>query len=202
MVKKVKPITGRQKEALDFINSFINKMGYAPSLREIADFLETENLSTAQYFVQQLEQKGYLKKDPHKNRGITTITQKWTVPLLGCIAAGQPIEPIEDPEPVQVPTSIKLNKNHSYYALRVKGDSMIDMGILDQDIILVKHQMSADLGEVVVGITEDGATLKILGRENGKIVLKPRNQNYENIFPTTLEIRGIFVGLIRSELIF
>jgi len=199
MPVKVKPITGRQKEVLDFINSFISDKGYAPSLRELADYLKTDNLSTAQYFIKQLEKKGYLRREHHKNRGITPIIHEQTVPLLGYIAAGKPIEPIEDSEPIQVPTNIQLNNNHSYYALRVKGDSMMDMGILDKDIVLIKHQMTANVGDVVVGITEKGATLKILGRRNGKIVLEPRNRSYKTIFPKQLEIRGVFVGLIRTE---
>lgn len=198
MPLSVKPLTNRQKEALDFINAFIRENGYSPSLKELANFLETENLSTAQYYIQELEKKGYLQRDPHKNRGITTITQKRPVPLLGYIAAGEPIEPMEDSEPVQVPTNIKLDKNHSYYALRVKGDSMIDMGILDNDIVLIKHQMTANVGDVVVGITENGATLKILGERNGKKVLEPRNTKYDTIIPEQLEIRGLFAGLIRA----
>jgi len=199
MPMSVKPLTNRQKEALDFINTFIRENGYSPSLKELANFLETENLSTAQYFIQELEKKGYIKRDPHKNRGISPIIQKRTIPVLGYIAAGEPIEPIEDSEPVQVPTNIKLDKNHSYYALRVKGDSMIDMGILDNDIVLIKHQMTADKGDVVVGITEKGATLKIFDRENGRIVLKPRNKKYNSIKPEQLDIRGLFVGLVRSS---
>lgn len=198
MPMSVKPLTNRQKEALDFINAFIRENGYSPSLKELAKFLETKNLSTAQYFIQELEKKGYIKRDPYKNRGISLITQKHTIPLLGYIAAGEPIEPTENAEPVQIPTNIKLDKNHSYYALKVKGDSMIDMGILDKDIVLVKHQMTADKGDVVVGITEKGATLKIFDRENGRIVLRPRNQKYDTIIPDQLEIRGVFVGLMRT----
>lgn len=193
----VKPITGRQKEALDFINSFVRDKEYAPSLRDLAKFLETKNLSTAQYFIRQLEKKGYLKREHYKNRGITPITQKQIIPLLGYIAAGEPIEPIEDSQPVEVPTDIKLNKNYPYYALKVKGDSMMDMGVLDNDIILIKHQMTADIGDVVVGITEKGATLKILDRKNGRIVLQPKNSQFKTIFPEQLEIRGVFAGLIR-----
>ena len=195
----VKPITGRQKEALDFINSFIRDKGYAPSLRELAAFLKTKNLSTAQYFVRELEKKGYLKRDHYKSRGITTITPKQTIPLLGNIAAGEPIEPIENPEPIEVPQNIKLSAGKSYYALRVKGDSMMDMGILDDDIVLIKHQMTADIGAVLVGITEKGATLKILGRKNGRTILEPRNPKYDTIIPDQLEVRGVFVGLIRAE---
>lgn len=199
MPSLVKPLTGRQKDMLDFINSFMHEKGYAPSLREMASFLQTKNLSTAQYFVQELVKKGYLRKDLHKNRGIALIIQTQKVPLLGYIAAGEPIEPIENSDPIQVPTDLKLNPNQSYYALKVKGDSMMDMGILNNDTILIKHQMTADVGEVVVGITENGATLKVLGRENGRIILQPKNPKYETIIPERLEVRGIFVGLIRAE---
>jgi len=195
---KVKPLTDRQKAVLDFINSFMAKNGYAPSLRELAKFLDTENLSTAQYYIEELEKKGHLKRSPHKNRGIAPITQRQIVPLLGVIAAGEPVEPIENPEPIQVPSDIKLSPNQSYYALRVKGDSMIDMGILDNDVVLIKHQMTADIGDTVVGITEKGATLKVLGQKNGRTILQPRNPKYEIIIPEQLEIRGKFVGLIRN----
>jgi len=195
----VKPITGRQKQALDFINSFVRDKGYAPSLRDLAEFLGTKNLSTAHYFTRQLEKKGYLKREHYKNRGITPIVQKQTVPLLGYIAAGEPIEPIEDSEPVEVPTDIKLNKNLSYYALKVKGNSMIDMGVLDNDLVLIQHQMTANNGEVVVAITENGAVLKVFRKRGGKITLEPRNKNYPVIEPQELEIRGRFVGLIRES---
>ena len=195
----VKALTDKQKKVLDFINSFMQGKGYAPSLRELATFLDTKNLSTAQYYIEELEKKGYVKRDPHKNRGMAPITQKQRVPLLGFIAAGEPIEPIENAEPIQVPNNINLKPNQSYYALRVKGDSMMDMGILDKDIVLIKHQMTADIGDTVVGITEKGATLKVLGQKNGRTILQPRNPKYEIIVPEQLEIRGKFVGLIRQD---
>jgi len=194
----VKALTDKQKGVLDFINSFMHEKGYAPSLRELATFLDTKNLSTAQYYIEELEKKGYVKRDPHKNRGMAPITQKQTIPLLGFIAAGEPIEPIENAEPIQIPNNIKLSPNQSYYALKVKGDSMIDMGILDNDVVLIKHQMTADIGDTVVGITEKGATLKVLGQKNGRTILQPRNPKYEIIIPEQLEIRGKFVGLIRN----
>lgn len=199
MSTSVKPITGRQKEALDFISSFIQKKGYAPSLRELASFLKTDNLSTAQYFVKQLEERGYLKREYYKSRGITPVTKKQTVSLLGNIAAGEPIEPIENPESVEVPSNIKLNPIYSYYALRVKGDSMIDMGVLDNDLVVIKHQMSADIGDVVVAITEKGATLKVFQKKNGRVILEPKNPKHAPIIPKQLEIRGILVGLIRAN---
>lgn len=198
-MQEAKPLTKKQKETLDFINFFIAEKGYSPSLKEIAEFLDTQNLSTAQYFIEALEQKGRLKRAPHKNRGITPLNRNHIVPLLGYIAAGKPIEPIENPEDIEVPQNIKLDSHFPYYALKVTGDSMIDMGILDNDIVLIKHQMTAENGDVIVAITEDGATLKVYKKRGRKIILQPRNEDYPAIEPKRLEIRGKFIGLIRSQ---
>lgn len=197
-MQEVKPLTARQRQVLNFLNCFVREKGYSPSLKEIARELKTSNLSTAQYFVEQLKEKGYLKKNEGKTRGITPLANLHTIPLLGYIAAGKPIEPIEDSEPIEVPTNIRLSQNQSYYALKVKGNSMIDMGVLDNDIVLVRHQMSADIGDVVVGITEKGATLKVLGKRKGRVVLEPKNPRYDTIIPRQLEVRGVFIGLIRT----
>lgn len=196
-MQDIKPLTGKQKETLDFINSFVMENGYSPSLQEIANHLD-KNLSTAQYFVKQLKEKGYLVKSAKKARGISPVPNQHNIPLLGYIAAGKPIEPIENPEEISIPEHIKIDPRYPHYALKVKGDSMIDMGILDDDTILIRHQMTADIGDTVVGITEKGATLKVLGRKNGKIILQPRNPKYDIIIPRELEIRGKFVGLIRN----
>lgn len=196
-MQDVKPLTGKQKEALDFINSFIRENGYSPSLQEIADHIG-KNLSTAQYFVKELGEKGYLVKSANRARGISPIPNQHNIPLLGYITAGKPIEPIENPEEISIPEHIKIDPRYPHYALKVKGDSMIDMGILNDDIVLIKHQMTADIGDVIVGITENGATLKVLGKQKGKIVLLPKNPKYETIIPEQLEIRGKFLGLIRN----
>lgn len=193
-----KPITKKQKEVLTFILRFISENGYSPALKEVATYLQTNNLSTAQYFVRELEGRGYLKKTNHAARGIQPITNTTSIPLLGVIAAGKPIEPIENPEEIEVPSSIKLSSRYSHYALKIKGDSMIDMGILNDDVVLIQHQMTANVGDVVVAITENGATLKVLKEINEKKVLEPRNLNYPTIFPRQLEIRGKFIGLIRT----
>jgi len=197
-MQDIKPLTGKQKDTLDFINSFVGENGYSPSLQEIADHIG-KNLSTAQYFVKELEEKGYLIKSANKARGISTIPNQHNIPLLGYIAAGKPMEPIENPEEISIPEHIKIDPRYPHYALRVRGDSMIDMGILNDDIVLIKHQMTADIGDTIVGITEKGATLKVLGRKNGRIILQPRNPKYEIIIPKELEIRGKFVGLVRSN---
>lgn len=198
-MQEVLPLTQRQKQALDFITKYIQENGFSPSLKDVARFLGTENLSTAQYFVDQLTQKGHLKKETGKNRGISPIFRNQTVQLLGYIAAGNPIEPIENPTTVTLPTDIELDQNFPHYALKVKGDSMIDMGILDGDTVLIKHQLVANDGDVVVAITEKGATLKVLRKAQQNYFLEARNKSFPNIYPKQLEIRGKFVGLIRSS---
>ena len=194
-----KPITKRQKEVLNFVIRFMAKNGYPPALKEIAGFLGTKNISTAQYFIKELEDKGYLKKKTSAARGISPISQSQSVPLLGLIAAGDPIEPLENPEEIAVPSSISIDTRYPHYALKIKGDSMIDMGVLNGDIVLIKHQLTAQTGDVIVAITEKGATLKIFKRIGNKISLEPRNKNLQTIYPTSLEIRGKFVGLIRPS---
>jgi len=197
-MQDIKPLTGKQKKTLDFINFFLREKGFSPSLHEIAKFLG-KNPSTAQYYVNELKEKGYLTKNANKARGISPIPSQYNIPLLGFIAAGKPIEPIENPEEIQIPANIDIDSRYPHYALKVKGDSMIDMGILDNDIVLIKHQMTANDGEVVVAVTENGATLKTFRNKNGRIFLEPRNKKLENIYPKSLEIRGIFKGLIRNN---
>lgn len=194
----VLPLTQRQKQALDYITKYIEENGYSPALKDVASFLGTKNLSTAQYFIEQLTQKGYLKRETYKNRGISPISPNQTVQLLGHIAAGKPIEPIENPTTVNLPKDLQLDQKYPHYALKVKGNSMMDMGILDGDTVLVRHQLVAKSGDVVVAITEEGATLKVF-RENGaSIYLEAKNKDFPNIYPKSLEIRGKFVGLIRN----
>lgn len=197
VVKIQKPLTPRQKRVLDFICKFAEENGYSPSLSEIAKFLK-KSISTAQHYVEELQNKGYLRKEENIARGISPINQKSNkIPLLGYIAAGQPVEPLEDPEPISVPKTM-LSSPGQYYALRIKGDSMVEDGICSGDIVVIKHQLTAESGETVVAITEKGATLKIFRKRDGKIFLEPRNRNLPNIYPKELEIRGKFCGLIRS----
>lgn len=198
-MQEVLPLTQRQKQALDYITKYIQENGYSPALKDVAGFLGTENLSTAQYFIEQLSQKGYLKRETYKNRGISPISQSQTVQLLGYIAAGNPIEPIENPMTVNLPKDLQLDQKYPHYALKVKGDSMMDMGILDGDTVLIRHQLIVVDGDAVVAITEKGATLKIYRKRGQKIYLEAKNKNYPNIYPEQLEIRGKFVGLIRSS---
>lgn len=190
-------ITPKQKQVLDFIKGFVKDNGYSPSLQEIGKHFR-KSVSTAQHFVEELESRGFLQKTDNIARGISTTVQQFgRIFKLGIIAAGNPIEPIENPEPIDVPLSM-ISRKGDYYALEVQGTSMIDDNILDGDIIVVRHQKIAQDGNRVVAITENGATLKVYREGNGKSYLEPRNKKLANIYPKELEIRGKFCGLIRK----
>ncbi len=188
-------LTPKQKQILDFIQKFTEEKSYPPSLAEIANKFH-KSIPTIFQFVRTLKDKGYLEKENDVARGI--YTKKPEIFLLGKIAAGESIEPLENPEPIEIPKEM-IASPANYYALEVKGDSMIDEGILDHDIIVVKHQNTADNGDVVVAITEKGATLKVFKNKNGVKFLEPRNKKLKNIYPKSLEIRGKFVGLVRKN---
>lgn len=193
----VKTLTPKQKKILDFFISFYDKNGYPPSLKEIARRFK-KSIPTIHQYVKALVKKGYLAKAKYANRGVIPNKEEGVeIPLLGYIAAGEPIEPIENPEPLEVPLNM-VQKPGQYYALKVKGDSMIEDGICDGDIVVIEHQLTAESGETVVAITEDGATLKIFRKRNGKIFLEPRNKKLKIKYPKSLEIRGKLVGLIRN----
>lgn len=202
MSKRVnRTLTQKQRQILNFITSFSKKHGYAPSLEEVASKFGLSAISTAHYHIQALQKKGYLKKEENHPRGVSLFEEKpdsTEIPLVGMIAAGKPIEPIENPEPIKVPKNMVSNRG-DYYALKVQGDSMIEDGIWNGDIVVIKHQQTADDRDVVVAITEDGATLKRYRNQNGKTYLEPRNKNLEIIYPKELEIRGKFCGLIRNN---
>lgn len=188
-------LTPKQKQVLDFINEFTKDNGYPPSLAEIAKEFK-KSIPTIFQYVETLKNKGFLTKQEDVARGI--YTKKPEVFLMGNIAAGEPIEPLENPEPIEVPNEMIMSPGN-YYALQVKGDSMIDEGILDGDIVIVKHQKTADNGDIIVAVTEKGVTLKIFKRKNDKIILEPRNKKLKNIYPKELEIRGKFIGLLRKN---
>lgn len=190
--------TPKQKKVLDFVNTFRLKNGYAPSLNEIAHHFG-KSISTAQHFIEELRGKGQLLKEENVARGIISASESVKqIFKLGYIAAGSPIEPIENPEPVDVPLSL-LKGFGNYYALEVKGDSMVEDNIQDGDTILIRHQQSAKDGDRIVAITENGVTLKVYRNNGQKVYLEPRNKNLKNIYPKELEIRGKFCGLIRRE---
>lgn len=200
-MKKInRSVTPKQKKVFDFIVSYTAKHGYAPSLEEIGDEYGLA-ISTVHQHVTALKTKGFLKRENFQPRGVSVLEktpETAEIPLLGIIAAGSPIEPIENPEPIKVPRNLVTSRG-DFYALKVHGDSMIEDGIWDGDIVVIRHQQTADNGDTVVAITEDGATLKRYRNQNGRIYLEPKNQKLQNIYPRSLEIRGKFIGLLRKN---
>lgn len=193
-------LTQKQKEILDYIKDFESKNGYGPSLDETARYFGKVP-STIHQHIKILTEKGYLKKLSNQPRSIGSFKETdhvAEIPLLGKIAAGEPIEPIENKKMITISKDL-ISTNGSFYALEVKGDSMIEEGILDGDIAIIKHQNDAQNGDIVVAVTEYGATLKKFYRHPGKIELRPRNPKLVSIFYNygEVEIRGKFTGLLR-----
>lgn len=198
---KVNMLTRRQKEIFDFISLFITKNGYSPSLEEIRQNFGLNSVATIHEHIETLYEKGYLKKESNQPRAITPYSsseQIVEIPLLGLIAAGQPIEAIENPEPFLVNKQL-ISQTGNHYALRVQGNSMIEEGIFDGDVVVIREQKTADNGDTVVAIINGNeATVKKLYREENRIRLQPANQALLPIFTDEIEIRGKVVSIIRS----
>ncbi|MEK7653299.1 MAG: transcriptional repressor LexA [Patescibacteria group bacterium] len=194
-------ITKRQKQALDFVTSFQGKKGFSPSLEEIKKHLKLSSVSTAHHHIKKLQESGYLQKEYNQPRAVSIRNEKATikVPLVGTIAAGQPIEAIETRGETITVSRDEVGKYGKNYALRVQGNSMIDEGIFDGDIVVVRKQEFADNGQTVVAIIDDNeATLKKLYREKNRIRLQPANPTLFPIYREEVEIRGIVVKIIRN----
>jgi SOS regulatory protein LexA len=193
-------LTKRQKEVMDFIGTYAKKRAYAPSLEEIRKGLKLASVSTAHFHVKKLEDLGYLRKEEHQPRAIDLFKSKRLVeiPLLGTIAAGIPIEAIETGDTITVAKE-DIGRVGDHYALRVQGNSMIDDGIYDGDLVVIRRQDSADDGETVVAIVNDNeATLKRIYREKGGFRLQPANPSLFPIYTKEVEIRGVVVKIIRN----
>jgi len=195
-------LTPKQKKVLDFISSFVSKKGYSPSLEEIASYSKLNAISTVHQHVEALRDKGYLRKEENQPRGILPIEKDLAtidVPLIGTIAAGEPIEAIEYQAEALTITRNQLGKVGNLYALRVRGNSMIDEGIFDGDIVIIRQQKFADNGQTVVAIiNENEATLKKFYREKNRVRLQPANPTLFPIYTDDIEIRGVVVNIIRN----
>lgn len=197
-------LTKRQKQVLDFVESYSQQKGYAPSFEEIRKRLKLASVSTVHFHVKKLKEGGYLGKIENKARAISIASKEplVKVPLLGTIAAGEPIEAIRENEFIAVPKTT-LPSTGNLYALRVIGNSMIDENIKDGDIVLVKQQDTAENGERVVALIDNHeATLKKFYKERGHIRLQPANKNIEPIIldkGTPVAIQGIVLDVIRTE---
>ncbi|MDO8429651.1 MAG: transcriptional repressor LexA [Candidatus Daviesbacteria bacterium] len=195
----------RQKQILDFIRQYIERYSYSPTLGEIAESIGVSSLATVHEHLQALVLKGVIKRFEGAVRGIELIDQRISsslkgieLPVLGFIAAGQPIMTYTDPDAtVNIPTHMISGKRRSY-VLQVKGDSMIEDGILDGDYVIIEEQTTAHDGEIVVALLENGlATLKRFFKEQDRIRLEPANATMDPIYATDVKIQGKCVGVIR-----
>ena len=194
-------LTKRQKQVLDFIKSYKEKNKYSPSLEEIKENLKISSISTAHYHVNKLQEAGHLQKEYNKPRAVSPTKEKEIIeiPIMGTIAAGQPIEAIEVPDQTITITKNEIGRIGNHYALRVQGSSMIDEGIFDGDVVVIRQQPAADDGQTVVAIINDNeATLKKIYKEKDKFRLQPANPSLFPIYTKELEVRGIVVKIIRN----
>ena len=201
-------LTDRQKDILDVIKQAIAKNGYPPTVREIGAKLGLSSSATTQFHIKKLEEKGYIKKDTAKNRTIELLVPNEyieddekiaSVPLLGKVTAGNPIEAIEMPDEFfSIPVSLIPNKKE-VFTLRVSGESMINVGIYDGDIIIVQRQNTANNGDTVVAMTEENTvTVKTFYKEKDYIRLQPENDYMLPIILPNCTILGKVIGLYRK----
>ena len=197
----------RQKQIVEFIQQYIQKNGCSPSLQEIATAMNLNSLATVHEHIQSLVKKGVLRKYEGAVRGIDIVWKNMAtdnsldgldLPLVGYIAAGKPIEAIEDPnQTMQVPPSLVSGKKRSFI-LQVKGESMKDDGILDRDFVVCEQTNTANNGDIVVALLENGvATLKRFFREKNQVRLEPANAAMQPIYTKDVQIQGIVKAVIR-----
>ena len=180
---------------LEFVNTFVQENGFAPSVREIGAAVGLRSTASVSYHLQQLQEKGYLQSPGAKGRkrAIVTSQRPGQIPVVGVVTAGIPILALENQE-----GTIAWEGDPSCFALRVRGDSMINAAILDGDMVVVRPQPNADDGQIVVARIGDEATVKRLSRKNGEIWLMPENENYAPIDGSEAEIVGLVKAVIRE----
>ncbi len=197
-------LTKRQKELVDFLDRHIAKLGYAPTLQEIGNHFGLTSLATIHKHLTNLERKGLVRRKHNRSRALEVVQRHRRataveLPLLGRVAAGAPIEPVEQDDAIAVPEEM-AGRGESF-VLRVKGNSMIKEGILDGDYIVVQSRAHADSGETVVALVRGEATVKRLYREKGGMVrLQPANDELAPIMARAadVQIRGVVVAVMRK----
>lgn len=193
-------LTKRQKEILDYIQHFIEAHDYAPSYREIGEYFELSSPATVAEHIESLKDKGYLRDDLSGARALQ-LTPRWdeqsfSIPLMGAIAAGSPIEAIRTNETIDIPRSMM---GRHVFALKVRGDSMIDDGIFDGDYVIIEETSNPKNGDIVVALLDrENVTLKRYYKEKDHVRLQPANSNYNPIRVKKVTIQGKVKGVIRK----
>jgi repressor LexA len=190
------PRTSNKSELiLNYVNQFVQENGYAPSVREIGAAVGLRSTASVSYHLQQLQEKGFLQNPGAKGRkrAIVTNLRPGQIPVVGVVTAGVPILAVENQE-----GTMAWDGEPGCFALRVRGDSMINAGILSGDKVVVRPQQTADDGQIVVARIGDEATVKRLRRRNGQVWLLPENDNYEPIDGTDAQIIGLVKAVIRE----
>lgn len=199
----------RERQILEFVSQFIQRFGYAPTIKEIGEALNLSSPATVHEHLDHLRTKGYIKKIDGVARGIELMPKfkhgetegAVELPVLGYIAAGAPLEPYTDPNFYMKVAPGMVASDKPAYILQVKGESMIDEGILDGDFVVIQHQNDARNGDIVVALLPNGlATLKRIFFEKDRIKLQPANPAMSPIFTTHVKIQGKCVGLVRKFL--
>lgn len=197
-------ITKKQQEILEYIKEQILAKGYPPALRDIGEAVHLRSTSSVHAHLETLEENGYIRRDPAKPRAIEIIDDEFNlakrevvnVPMVGTITAGQPILAVESIENY-FPIPAEFMPNAETFMLRVKGDSMVNVGIFDGDQILVERRNTARNGEIVVALIDDSATVKTFYKEKGHYRLQPENDYMDPIIVDHVEILGKVIGLFR-----
>lgn len=205
-------LSNKQKLILEYLIEEVNKKGYPPSVREICQAVGLKSTSTVHGHLEKLEKKGYIRRDPSKPRAIEILynlksddtdstmlpfPELVNVPIVGTVTAGSPILAVENIEDV-FPLPIQYVNNDDVFMLRVKGESMIEAGIFDKDLILVRQQKTAENGDIVVALIEDYATVKRFFKEQNHVRLQPENAAMSPIFVRDVTVVGKVIGLFRK----
>ncbi len=196
----MKNIEDKILSVYNFTLDYVDNNGYPPSIREICEKLNIKSTATAYSYVEKLKQRGLLEKSPLKKRAISVANNNKNaknVPIVGTIRAGAPIFAEENIEGY-LPLSNDFLLNGEEFALKVVGDSMINAGIFEGDVIIVNKQNVAENGQIVVAMIDDAATVKRLVLKGGKVILRPENSQMSDMVFDNVEIIGVVKGLIRK----
>ncbi|MEY8482446.1 transcriptional repressor LexA [Lachnospiraceae bacterium 48-21] len=197
-------ISPKQKEILEYIKSQILERGFPPAVRDICEAVHLKSTSSVHSHLETLEKNGYIRRDPTKPRAIEILDDSFNfmrremvnVPIIGRVAAGEPILAEQNVENY-FPIPMEYMPNNQTFMLRVKGESMVNAGILSGDMVLVEQLSTAHDGDMVVALIEDGATVKTFYKEDGYIRLQPENDTMEPIIVTDVQILGKVIGVFR-----